>query len=169
MNPSSDPSGSFLLDLLVTLAALAFVLALAWIFLRLLKRGMQAHGASAGVAAPRVLQAVSLGGRERLVVVRHANVDYLLGVSEGGISVLDRSPAAAAESATAAAMPCFLKDVKSAIPAFGWIGFRKLKSLLLSRHRCLSAAVFLNQAQTYSVLMKKAVSATLSRSVFGNP
>lgn len=110
MNPSSDPSGSFLLDLLVTLAALAFVLALAWIFLRLLKRGMQAHGASAGVAAPKVLQAVSLGGRERLVVVRHANVDYLLGVSEGGISVLDRSPAAAAGSATAAATPFNASD-----------------------------------------------------------
>ena len=106
MNPSSDPSGSFLLDLLVTLAALA----LSWIFLRLLKRGMQAHGASAGVAAPRVLQAVSLGGHERLVVVRHANVDYLLGVSEGGISVLDRSPAAAAESATAAATPFNASD-----------------------------------------------------------
>ena len=108
MNPSSDPSGSFLLDLLVTLAALAFVLALAWIFLRLLKRGMQAHGASAGVAAPRVLQAVSLGGHERLVVVRH--VDYLLGVSEGGISLLDRSPAAAAGSATAAATPFNASD-----------------------------------------------------------
>lgn len=110
MNPSSDPSGSFLLDLLVTLAALAFVLALAWIFLRLLKRGMQAHGTSAGVAAPRVLQVVSLGGHERLVVVRHANVDYLLGVSEGGISVLDRSPAAAAGSATAAATPFNASD-----------------------------------------------------------
>lgn len=51
-----------------------------------------------------------------------------------------------------AAMLCFLKDVKPAIPAFGWIRFRELKSLL-SRHRCLSAAVCLNQAQTPTFIL----------------
>lgn len=49
-------------------------------------------------------------------------------------------------------MLCFLKDVKPAIPAFGWIRFRKLKSLL-SRHRCLSAAVCFNQAQTPTFIL----------------
>lgn len=93
---SADPSGSFLASLLVTALALAFVLALAWALLRLLKRGMQVRGAAAGAAAPQVLQAISLGGRERLVLVRHAGADYLLGVTAASITLVDKQPAPAA-------------------------------------------------------------------------
>lgn len=93
---SADPSGSFLASLLVTALALAFVLALAWALLRLLKRGMQMRGMAAGAAAPQVLQAISLGGRERLVLVRHAGADYLLGVTAASITLVDKQPAPAA-------------------------------------------------------------------------
>ena len=54
-------------SLLVTALALAFVLALAWLFLRLLKRATKLRSVD-GRAPPQVVQAVPLGGRERLVV-----------------------------------------------------------------------------------------------------
>jgi len=80
--------------------SLALVLGLAWLLLRWLKRtpwGRQQSGAEG--AGPRVLRAVALGPRERLVVVQHHDVELLLGVTASGISVLERrriDPAVAA-------------------------------------------------------------------------
>ena len=81
-------------SLLVTMLALAFVLALAWLFLRLLKRSTALRSAD-GRRPPQVVQAVSLGGRERLVVVRDGDQEYVLGVTTASVSLIDKRPAAA--------------------------------------------------------------------------
>lgn len=81
-------------SLLVTVLALAFVLALAWLFLRLLKRSTALRSVD-GRLPPQVVQAVSLGTRERVVVLRHDGHEYLLGVTASQISLLDKRRLAA--------------------------------------------------------------------------
>ena len=80
-------------SLLVTALALAFVLALAWLFLRLLKRATKLRSVD-GRAPPQVVQAVPLGGRERLVVVRDGGHEYVLGVTAASVSLIDKRPVA---------------------------------------------------------------------------
>lgn len=74
--------------------ALAFVSALAWGAIWLMRRFQaQGPGAAAGVAAElRFLRALPLGPRERLVVVEWRGRTLLLGVTAGGIRLLDRVP-----------------------------------------------------------------------------
>ena len=67
--------------------ALVFVLGLAWLLLRALRRGHIGRGGDDG---PRVLRAVSLGARERLVVVQHHDTEFLLGVTAANVSVIER-------------------------------------------------------------------------------
>ena len=74
---------------LVTVVALAFVLALAWLFLRLLKRATTLRSAD-GRVPPQVVQATPLGGRERLVVVRDGAHEYVLGVTAASVSLIDK-------------------------------------------------------------------------------
>lgn len=76
-------------SLLVTMLALAFVLALAWLFLRLLKRATTLRSVD-GRVPPQVVQAVPLGGRERLVVVRDGAHEYVLGVTAASVSLIDK-------------------------------------------------------------------------------
>lgn len=76
--------------------SLLFVLALAWLVLRWLRRS-QVGGSSA--EGPRVLRAVGLGPRERLVVVQHRDAEYLLGVTANSINVIERRDAGAAQAA----------------------------------------------------------------------
>ena len=76
-------------SLLVTALALAFVLALAWLFLRLLKRATTMRSID-GRVPPQVVQAVPLGGRERLVVVRDGATEYVLGVTANSVSLIDK-------------------------------------------------------------------------------
>lgn len=87
-------------SLLVTMLALAFVLALAWLFLRLLKRATTLRSVD-GRAPPQVLQAVPLGGRERLVVVRDGDHEYVLGVTAASVSLIDKRAAAPAPASVA--------------------------------------------------------------------
>ena len=88
-------------SLLVTALALAFVLALAWLFLRLLKRATTLRAVD-GRVPPQVLQAVPLGGRERLVVVRDGATEYVLGVTANSVSLIDKRAAAPAPDKVAA-------------------------------------------------------------------
>lgn len=81
-------------SLLVTVLALAFVLALAWLFLRLLKRSTALRSVD-GRLPPQVVQAVSLGARERVVVLQHDGHEYLLGVTASQINLLDKRRLAA--------------------------------------------------------------------------
>lgn len=71
-----------------TALALVFVLALAWLALRGLKR-LQQRGGTAAHDAPQLLHSTGLGPRERLVMVRWRGRDYLLGVAAGSVTFID--------------------------------------------------------------------------------
>jgi len=72
-----------------TALALVFVLALAWLALRGLKRLQQRGGGAAAHDAPQLLHSTGLGPRERLVTVRWRGRDYLLGVTAGSVNFID--------------------------------------------------------------------------------
>ena len=73
-----------------TALALVFVLALAWLALRGLKRLQQRAGGSSEAGAPQVLHSQGLGPRERLVTVHWRGHDYLLGVTAGSVNLIDQ-------------------------------------------------------------------------------
>lgn len=87
---------TFVQQLLVMLAALAFVCVLAYAVLGLLRgrpggsRG-KANGSGADDAL-RFVRALPLGARERVVLVEHRGERWMLGVTPGGINVLARWP-----------------------------------------------------------------------------
>lgn len=82
-----DSPAAPLTEVLGTVLALAFVLGLAWIFLRILQRTGIAQNRS-GKATLQVVQQVSLGGRERVALVRHGDREYLLGVTPHQVQLL---------------------------------------------------------------------------------
>ena len=75
------------------LIALAFVLALAWLALRLLKRLQAGPLVATALDAPRFVRALPVGARERVVVMHYRGEEWVLGVTAGGISLLARDPA----------------------------------------------------------------------------
>lgn len=86
---------SFVLSFAAMLAALAFVVGLAWLMLRLLRDRMQprASGAAgAGDDAIRFVRALPVGTKERVVVVEHRGERWMLGVTAGGITTIAHWP-----------------------------------------------------------------------------
>lgn len=83
----TDPPG-LAVQLGSTALALAFVLLLAWLGLRALKRLQAGRHRAAGAGVPQVLHSVSLGPRERLVSIRYRDRDYLLGVTPAAINLI---------------------------------------------------------------------------------
>lgn len=77
------------LQLAGTALALLVVLALAWGALRLLARVSAGRGASGSLLQLR--QVLTLGARERLVLVHCQGETLLLGVTANGITVLQRT------------------------------------------------------------------------------
>jgi flagellar biogenesis protein FliO len=77
--------------LLSTALSLAFVLALAWLVLRFIKRVQQGKPGlrHEAIQAPQVLHQLSLGPNQRLITVQYEAGQYLLGVTAAGIAVLD--------------------------------------------------------------------------------
>lgn len=75
--------------------ALAFVLALAWLFLKLLHRASTMRSSQAS-APLQIVQSLALGGRERVLVVRSGEHEYLLGVTPSQVQLLDKRPHPAA-------------------------------------------------------------------------
>ena len=76
--------------LLFTIFALVLVLVLAWFAIRFLAN---INKVNVGTARPvKILQTMAVGSRERLVLVHYQGNDILLGVTAGGISVLEKSP-----------------------------------------------------------------------------
>lgn len=76
-------------QLLFTLLALVIVLALAWLLLRAVRA---IHPGKYRDERLNLLLSLPVGARERLVVVRYREYDYLLGITGGSISILDRQP-----------------------------------------------------------------------------
>lgn len=83
----SDAPTAPLTGVLSTVLALAFVLALAWVFLKALQRTGIARTRD-GKAVLQVMQQISLGGRERVALVRHGDREYLLGVTPHQVQLL---------------------------------------------------------------------------------
>jgi|GEM_PF-1249540 len=86
-------------DLLFTVLALAFVLVLAWLFLVALKRFTGGRAASRNTPL-HIVQALPLGGRERLLVVRYGTQEYLLGVTTHSVHTIDKCSPPATPTAT---------------------------------------------------------------------
>lgn len=111
---------SFISNLLTMLLALAFVLALAWLALKLLRARMQPRAAPGhGDDALRFVRALPVGQKERVVVIEHRGARWMLGVTAGGISTLAHWPAEGALQGPAqgtAALPD-AKDFNAAIAA----------------------------------------------------
>ncbi len=77
-----------------TALSLAFVLVLAWLVLRFIKRfqqGRVGHRQDA-VQTPHVLHSLSLGPNQRLITIQYAGRQYLLGVTTAAIQLLDAGP-----------------------------------------------------------------------------
>ncbi len=86
-------AGTFLLSLLAVILALAFVLALAWVALRLLRRwNDRFQGGDVAGQPIRFLRAMAVGQRERIALVEVRGEVMLIGVTGGGISLLARWP-----------------------------------------------------------------------------
>ena len=93
---------STLLELLTVAFALAIVLGLAFFSLKLLKRFQTGAPSDDQI---RYLRALPVGQRERLTLVAYRDEVFLLGVTAGQITVLDRrarTPEELAAEATAA-------------------------------------------------------------------
>ena len=81
---------SFALSFFSMLLALAVVLVLAWLALRVLRARMSSRSpARAGERdALRFVRSISVGARERVVIVEHRGERWMLGVTAGGISTI---------------------------------------------------------------------------------
>ena len=88
---------SFALSFASMVLALAVVLALAWVVLRLLRSRLQPrarHGPE-GDEMLRYVRGLQLGAKERVVLVEHRGERWMLGVTAGGISTLAHWPKSA--------------------------------------------------------------------------
>lgn len=78
----------FSLTLLYTAVATAAVIGVAWLALKVLSRALGARPVREGRLS--VVQTVPVGARERVVVLRDETSEYVVGVSAGGLSLLDK-------------------------------------------------------------------------------
>lgn len=91
---------SMLLELVTLLVAMAFVLGLAFFSIRLLKK---VQSGTPNGDEIRFVRALPMGPRERITLVIWRDEVLLLGVTAGGISLLDRRPRTPEEIAEDAA------------------------------------------------------------------
>jgi flagellar protein FliO/FliZ len=85
---------SFALSFASMLLALAVVLGLAYVVLRVIRARMQprATGPSGQDEALRFVRALPVGAKERVVIVEHRGERWMLGVTAGGISTIAHWP-----------------------------------------------------------------------------
>lgn len=114
-----NPLG-MLLDLFTVLVAMALVLGLAFFSIRFLKKVQSGARAADEI---RFVRALPLGPRERATVVIWRDEVLLLGVTAGGVTVLDRRPRTPEEIAEDAARAEAARAQTAAMP-------RRLKALL---------------------------------------
>ena len=86
---------SFALSFASMVLALAVVIAIAWVLLRLLRDRMQPRAASGSTSDQtlRFVRALHVGAKERVVIVEHRGARWMLGVTAGGISTIAHWPA----------------------------------------------------------------------------
>ena len=84
---------SFALSFASMLIALAIVVALAWLLLRLLRSRLQPRGAAGDDEALRFVRALQLGTKERIVIVEHRGARWMLGVTTGSVQAIAHWPA----------------------------------------------------------------------------
>lgn len=92
---------SLLLSIASTVLALIVVLALAYVVLRVLRRPLQGRAGRSGDPndAMTFVRALPLGPKERVVLIDYRGARWMLGVTAGGISVLESWPDAGAAGA----------------------------------------------------------------------
>lgn len=97
---------SFALSFASMLLALAFVLALAYVVLKVMKARMQPRATPGGGPddSVRFVRALPVGTKERVVIVEHRGERWMLGVTAGGISTIAHW-AEGADKASAVAAP----------------------------------------------------------------
>jgi flagellar protein FliO/FliZ len=85
---------SFALSFASMVLALAVVLALAWVVLRVLRARMQPRASARGGDDDtlRFVRALSVGAKERVIIVEHCGERWMLGVTAGGISTIAHWP-----------------------------------------------------------------------------
>lgn len=86
----SEANLEFPLMLLFTIVALIVVLVLAWLSIRFLASINQTSTKTS--KRIKVVHTTAIGSRERLVVIEYRDREILLGVTSGGISVVDNKP-----------------------------------------------------------------------------
>jgi flagellar protein FliO/FliZ len=80
---------SFALSFGSMLLALAVVLALAWVLLKVLRSRLSPRGSGrADDDALRFVRALPVGAKERVVIVEHRGERWMLGVTAGGITTI---------------------------------------------------------------------------------
>lgn len=86
---------SFALSFASMVLALAVVIAIAWVLLRLLRDRMQPRGASGstGDETLRFVRALHVGAKERVVIIEHRGARWMLGVTAGSINTVAHWPA----------------------------------------------------------------------------
>ena len=89
---------SLLLSVASTVLALIVVLALAYVVLRVLRRPLLERAGRSGDPgdAMTFVRALPLGPKERVVLIDYRGARWMLGVTAGGISVLESWPDAGA-------------------------------------------------------------------------
>jgi flagellar protein FliO/FliZ len=92
---------SLLLSIASTVLALIVVLALAYVVLRVLRRPLLERAGRSGDHndAMTFVRALPLGPKERVVLIDYRGARWMLGVTAGGISVLESWPDASAGAA----------------------------------------------------------------------
>lgn len=90
---------NFITELLFVIFALALVSLFAWLVFRAMK-SMQPSKYKKGKI--EMLASIPVGARERIIVIQHRNSEYMLGITSGGITVLDKFPAKENEADTMA-------------------------------------------------------------------
>ncbi len=86
-------SGSLLSTLVGAIGATAFVLALAWVVLRLVRALPSFSSAGDEIDVLQFKRATPVGQRERVTLLEFRDEVFMVGVAPGGVSLLARFPA----------------------------------------------------------------------------
>lgn len=105
-------AGSLLQLLVSLLVIVGLILALAWY-----ARKMQNFAGGGGTLPLRVLSAISVGSRERVVLVQVGEEQLLLGVAPGRVALLEKLETPIINDDPQSGSPTFIKHLRSALAA----------------------------------------------------